>query len=44
VKQIFINSGVWVRKDQNVYLNEIRERALLFIVELTDQDQLIQFQ
>jgi hypothetical protein len=38
VRQIFINSGEWVRKDQNVYLNEIRERALLFIVTLTDED------
>lgn len=36
VQQIFVNSSVWVRKDQNVYLNEIRERALLFIVALTD--------
>jgi hypothetical protein len=38
VRQIFINSGEWVRKDQNVYLNEIRERALLFIVALTDAE------
>jgi hypothetical protein len=35
-KEIFVNSSDWVRKDQNVYLNEIRERALLFIVNLTD--------
>jgi hypothetical protein len=36
VREIFIDSSVWVRKDQNVYLNEIRERALLFIVNLED--------
>jgi len=36
VREIFIDSSVWVRKDQNVYLNEIRERALLFIVNLGD--------
>jgi hypothetical protein len=35
-QEIFINSREWVRKDQNVYLNEIRERALLFIVNLTN--------
>ena len=37
-KEIFVNSSEWVRKDQNVYLNEIRERALLFIVNLTNQE------
>ena len=36
-REIFINSREWVRKDQNVYLNEIRERALLFIVNLTNE-------
>ena len=36
-KEIFVNSSEWVRKDQNVYLNEIRERALLFIVNLTNE-------
>jgi hypothetical protein len=37
-KEIFVNSSKWVRKDQNVYLNEIRERALLFIVNLTNEE------
>ena len=37
-KEIFVNSSEWVRKDQNVYLNEIRERSLLFIVNLTNED------
>ena len=36
-KEIFVNSSEWVRKDQNVYLNEIRERSLLFIVNLTNE-------
>lgn len=36
-KEIFVNSSEWVRKNQNVYLNEIRERALLFIVNLTNE-------
>ena len=36
VLEIFVLSSYWVRKDQNVYLNEIRERALLFIIDLED--------